>query len=215
MGDLATWQVGYSDIVAKFESVATSNQILPGLLTGADGLVVRHWLPEDAEALSVAIAESREHLQPWMAWIGEEPLTVDERQARLSGFERDRRRGGDAVLGVFLDRRVVGGCGLHRRIAPDGLELGYWLHPQFTGRGLATAAARLLTDAALALPYITHVEVHHDKANVASAAVPRRLGFQLLGEVEDQIGAPSEIGVEWQWRMDGGHWDSIANRSPA
>ena len=65
------------------------------------------------------------------------------------------------------------------------------------------------------MPQITHVEVHHDKANVASAGVPRRLGFQLLGEVEDQIGAPSEIGVEWQWRMAGEQWDSIANHSPA
>ncbi|MGH2892070.1 MAG: GNAT family N-acetyltransferase [Solirubrobacteraceae bacterium] len=192
--------------------MATSNQILPELLTGWDGLVVRRWLLEDADALSAAIAESTEHLRPWMAWIAEEPLTIDQRRARLSGFERDWRSGGDAVLGVFLDGRVVGGCGLHRRIARDGLELGYWLHPQFTGRGLATAAARLVTDAALALPDITRVEVHHDKANVASAGVPRRLGFRLLGEAPDQVESPSEIGVECQWRMDCERWESMVKR---
>jgi len=67
------------------------------------------------------------------------------------------------MLGVFQLRRVVGSCGLHRRIAPDGLELGYWIHPDFTGRGLACTIAERLTQAAFAVPEITHVEIHHDK----------------------------------------------------
>ena len=107
-----------------------------------------------------------------------------------------------------------GGCGLHRRIAHDGLELGYWIHPHFTRRGLATGAARLLTDAALMLSGITHVEIHHDKANVASAGVPRNLGFRLLGEVPREIEAPGEIGVECRWRMDRARWAPPAPGQP-
>jgi ribosomal-protein-serine acetyltransferase len=163
-------------------------------------------LPEDALTLSDAVAESSEHLRPWMAWIAEEPLTIAQRRSRLIGFERDWLSGGDLVMGMFLGGHVVGGCGLHRRIARDGLELGYWVHPRFTRRGLATRAARLLTDAALTLPDITHVEIHHDQANVASAGVPRRLGFCLLAEVPDESEAPAEIGIECQWRVDRERW---------
>jgi ribosomal-protein-serine acetyltransferase len=71
---------------------------------------------------------------------------------------------------------------------------------------LATEAARLLTDAALALPDISHVEIHHDKANAASAGVPRKLGFDPLGEEPDEPEAPADSGIECRWRMDEGAW---------
>lgn len=104
-------------------------------------------------------------------------------------------------FGVFLDGRLIGCFGLHRRIAADGLELGYWMHPGFTGRGLATQAAGLLTEAALAVPGITHVEIHHDKANSRSGAIPRRLGFTLVEEVTDAKAAPADCGRECRWRL--------------
>jgi RimJ/RimL family protein N-acetyltransferase len=191
--------------------VEDGDPILTERLTDPDGLVVRRWLPEDAESLSAAVAQSLEHLRPWMAWVAQEPLTLEQRRSMLIGFERDWRGGGDMVLGMFLDGRVAGGCGLHRRIARDGLELGYWVHPRFTRRGLATAAARLLTDAAFTLPGIMHVEIHHDKANVASAGVPRRLGFWLVAEVADESEAPAEAGIECRWRMDRARWVTSAN----
>jgi RimJ/RimL family protein N-acetyltransferase len=103
---------------------------------------------------------------------------------------------------VFLADRVVGGCGLHRRIAPDGLEIGYWIHSSFVRGGLATEVARLLTNAALARREITHVEIHHDRANVASAGIPRKLGFQFIGERRDEPAAPADLGIECRWRMD-------------
>ncbi len=60
-----------------------------------------------------------------------------------------------------------------------GLEIGYWIHPAFIGRGLATAAARLVTEAAFSVPGIDRVEIHHDRANEISGAIPRKLGFTL------------------------------------
>ena len=193
--------------------MSDSDQILPERLAGPAGLLLRRWSAGDAHQLSAAVAESQEHLRPWMAWVADEPLTIVQRRELIIGFERDWRDGGDAVLGIFLDGRVVGGCGLHGRIARDGLELGYWIHPRFTRRGLATTAARLLTDGALALPRVTHVEIHHDKANVASAGVPRKLGFSLLGEFPDVVEAPAEMGIECRWRMDREQWLRAASRS--
>ena len=143
-----------------------------------------------------------------MAWIAGEPAPLDRREAMIDAWERDWAGGGDVVLGVFLERRIAGGCGLHRRLGPDGLEIGYWIHPAFVRRGVATRAAKLLTDAALAVPGITRVEIRHDKANQASAGIPRGLGFEWLGEEPRPPLAPSETGVQWRWRMDKPSWEA-------
>lgn len=182
--------------------------VLPERLSGPRGVLLRRWRLEDARALSIAVAESLDHLRPWMAWAAQEPLTLQERRSRIAAFEGEWAAGGDVVLGAFLGDEVIGGCGLHRRIAADGLELGYWIHERFTRRGLATLLAGLLTDVALALPGITHAEIHHDKANVASAGVPRKLGYSLIEEVPDQREAPAESGIECQWRMTREAWSA-------
>lgn len=181
-------------------------RVLPERIEDPDGLLLRRWTVDDAEALAQAVAESIEHLRPWMAWISQEPTPLPQRSAMIEEWERDWAAGGGVVLGVFLAQRIVGSCGLHRRIAHDGLEIGYWIHPDFTRRGLATKVSWLLTDAALALPDISHVEIHHDKANVASAGVPRKLGFQFLGEGRGEPEAPGDLGIEWRWRMNKAVW---------
>lgn len=186
---------------------------LPGHLDAADGLILRRWKPADAEALGAAIAESLEHLQPWMEWAADEPVPLEVRRARIAEWDREWRSGGDVVLGVFAGGRIAGGCGLHRRLGPNGLEIGYWTHAAFLRQGIATAAARALTDAALAVPHITHVEIHHDQANVASAGVPRRLGYHLMGEAADRPAAPAEVGIECRWRMTKADWAALKPRA--
>src|SRR5437763_9648192 len=166
--------------------------LLPSRVEGGERLVLRRWEAADAQALGRAISESTEHLRPWMAWIADEPLALERRHALIEQWNRKWREGGDVFLGVFLGNRIVGGCGLHRRLGPGGLEIGYWTHASFLRRALATMVAELLTDAALGLPDVDYVEVHHDKSNQASAGIPRKLGFQLLGEEPDEPEAPAD-----------------------
>jgi ribosomal-protein-serine acetyltransferase len=182
--------------------------ILPESVEG-DGFVLRRWRPDDAEVLGRAVTESARHLRPWMAWIALEPLTVEQRREWLVERQREWFEGGDVMYGVFAEDEVAGGAGLHRRRGPETLEIGYWIHPSFTRRGLATAVARALTDAAFTVPGIAHVEVHHDKANAASRGIPRGLGFRFVGETPDEATAPSEMGIDCAWRMDREHWQRV------
>jgi len=124
----------------------------------------------------------------------------------IEQWEREWLRGGDVIMGVFVSARVAGGCGLHHRIGPGGLEIGYWTHPAFLRRRIATTAVALLTDAAFALPGITQVEIHHDKANEASAGIPRKLGYRFIDQLQDEREAPAEVGVECRWRLTRERW---------
>jgi RimJ/RimL family protein N-acetyltransferase len=109
-------------------------------------------------------------------------------------------------MGLFLEGVVAGGCGLHHRIGLGGLEIGYWTHPAFLRRGIATAAAGLLTEAAFARAEIARVEIHHDKANQASQGIPRKLGFAFVREVPDEVAAPAEVGISCEWQLTRDDW---------
>ena len=165
-------------------------------------LQLRHWTDADAPALSAAIAESLEHLRPWMAWAADEPLSDAARRAWIRLVERERLAGGDRLFGMWLGDRVVGGCGLHRRIGPGGLELGYWVRATDLRRGIATEGVRRLCALAFAEPSVGRVEIHHDRANAASGRVAAAAGFRLTGEHTDGVSAPAEEGIERIWRRD-------------
>jgi ribosomal-protein-serine acetyltransferase len=169
-------------------------------------LLLREWTPKDAPALSEAVQRNIEHLRPWMLWVAQEPVRANERVALINEWQQARPAGGDARFGAFLDGAVVGGCGLHRRSGSGGLEIGYWVDHEHTGLGLATEAAATLTTTGLSLPGVTFVEIHHDKANIASRRIPEHLGYQFIRETPDQVVAPGEIGIDCAWRMDVSAW---------
>jgi RimJ/RimL family protein N-acetyltransferase len=149
-------------------------------------------------------------------WAAHEPLTREARRQQILGWERAWDEAREFVLGILCGGRIVGGCGLHPETGTGALEIGYWVHADFTRRGVATRAACLLTDAALGLPEVAYVEIHHDKANLASSGVPRRLGYVLVGEGPDEPHAPGESGIECRWRMDRETWRRMRrDHSPA
>jgi RimJ/RimL family protein N-acetyltransferase len=172
----------------------------------ADGFMLRRWRVQDAERLDKAIRESIEHLRPWIVWVAEEPRTLEQRRELLARWERQWMNGEDRVYGVFVGDAVAGSCGLHRRLGPCALEIGYWIHAAFVRRGLATKAVSLVTDIAFTLDGISRVEIHHDKANQASAGVPRHLGYRLIREQREERRTPGETGTECVWGIERDEW---------
>jgi ribosomal-protein-serine acetyltransferase len=178
---------------------------LPAYLE-TERLVLRTWKPDDAEALGIAITESLDHLRPWMPWAGLEPLALEDRRKLIDEWDALWRSGNDVVFGVFLDGTPIGGSGLHQRIGPAGLEIGYWIHVDHLRQGYAAEVSAALTDLAFTVEGIERVEIHHDRANGASAGVPRSLGYELLGEKPDTSEAPGEEGVDCTWAMTRERW---------
>jgi ribosomal-protein-serine acetyltransferase len=181
-------------------------RMAPSARIEAPPLVLRPWELDDLEAMARAIDESIEHLRPWMPWVALEPLSLTDRAALIKGFGATWDAGESFGYGMFVDGTPVGGCGLHRRIGPRALEIGYWVHVDWTGRGLASIATAALVDAAFGLPDIDFVEIHHDKANAASRRVPENLGFVLVAEEADPVQAPADSGIECRWRVTRAEW---------
>jgi RimJ/RimL family protein N-acetyltransferase len=72
---------------------------------------------------------------------------------------------------------VLGGSGLHTRVGPRGMEIGYWIRVSHINQGYATEVAAALTTVAFRVHGVDRVEIHCNPANVRSAAVPRKLGY--------------------------------------
>jgi RimJ/RimL family protein N-acetyltransferase len=161
-------------------------------------LLLRCWRPDDAPLIQEAIAGSLEHLRPWLPWALAEPSPAAAMAERLELFAAWFQVGEDWHYGIFApgEQRVIGGCGLHPRIGPLGIEIGYWIRADETRRGYATEAAEALTRAALALPGIERVEIRCDARNHPSAGIPRKLGYQLVETRPDNAapgGGPREV----------------------
>ena len=142
-------------------------------------LVIRCWEPRDAPLLKHALDSSLEHLRPFMDWAQDEPEPVEAKTERLRGFRSLFDTGESFVMGIFDpdEVQVLGGTGLHPRIGPGGLEIGYWVRASATRQGIATETAAALTRVGLEVCEADRVEIRIEPRNKASFGVPRKLGF--------------------------------------
>jgi len=171
-------------------------------------LLLRRWRPADALQLEPILAENFNRLGPWIPRRVAEPAPVERLAQRLTEFSAAFDAGREWRYGVFaLDTsRIVGELDLFPRDGSgrvafenaDHIEIGYWLRAEATGQGHATEAARAALDVALTLPGISRVAIHCDERNASSAAVPRRLGFQLAARVTELAMTPGDADVRLQ-----------------
>ena len=180
---------------------------VPELIDLGDDFVLTRARPGDEQWIAAAVAQSFDHLHPWMEWATPERASVDVQADRLRRVEDDWDRDEEYqyLVRQGRDPRVLGSVGLMRRDpARYGVvawEIGYWIHVDWCGRGLATRAARALTDLALRFAPTRAVVIRCDQANAASAAIPPKLGF-VLDRVETTARtAPAETGTDMVWLL--------------
>lgn len=97
-------------------------------------------------------------------------------------------------LYVLDGERVVGSGGVKAPPLADGeVEIGYGVAPAWQGKGLATRAARMLTDEALAHG-ASRVSAFTTPGNTASWTLLQRIGYRRDGETIDP-----DDGLVWRW----------------
>jgi ribosomal-protein-serine acetyltransferase len=162
-------------------------------------ITLRRYRPDDVDALLKTVAESRDHLRPWMRWAADHDREAAEKF--LAQTVTDWDTGAAFNYAILTEGVLAGGCGLMARIGPGGLEIGYWVHGARTRRGLATTAAAALVEQAFGLPGVNRVEIVHDELNVASGGIPRKLGFAQAGRRPIEPPSPEGTGTGVVWRL--------------
>lgn len=160
-------------------------------------VTLRRYREDDLDALFDAVTESIDHLRPWAPWAAGYSRASAEQYLASSIQHWDD--GTEYNYAITTADALAGSIGLMARIGPGGLEIGYWVHRAYTRRGLATAASAALVEQAFRLPGVDRVEIVHDELNIASAGVPRKLGFTEVGRraLDFRPPAGSGTGVVW------------------
>ena len=157
-------------------------------------LVVRCYERADAALLKGAIDASLEHLRAWMPWADSEPQTLEEKTELIDTFRAMWEAGENFTYGIFSadESRVLGGSGLHARVGPGGLEIGYWVRADATRQGIVTESTAALTRVGFEICGADRIEIRIDPDNAASLGVPRKLGFTEEATLRRRL--PARVG---------------------
>jgi RimJ/RimL family protein N-acetyltransferase len=159
-------------------------------------LVIRCYEPRDTPLVKEAIESSLEHLRAWMPWAHDEPQTLEEKLELVKYFRSNFDIGENFTYGIFDsgESEVLGGTGLHPRIGPGGLEIGYWIRASATRQGFTTESTAALTRAGFEICGADRIEIRIEPGNTASFGVPRKLGFAEEATLRRRL--PSREGSE-------------------
>lgn len=181
-----------------------------------DGLTLRCYTPDDAAVLARAVADSFDHLRPFMAWTRHGIPTVEQERELIAEWNSGWDGLTEFTMGIFEGDALVGSTGYHLRHGVGVLEIGYWVAASRKNRGIATRVARVLVDEAFSIDGVESVVIFHDERNVASGRIPEKLGFRPVARhdraehpVFSQVDrAESDSSVLVEWRIGRAEWSA-------
>jgi ribosomal-protein-serine acetyltransferase len=146
-----------------------------------DGVFLRLFEERHAPEVYAVVDRERAYLRQWLPWVDvttEVGFTENFIRISLEQFAH----GEGMAAGIWVDGEFAGGIGTHKiDSANRKVEIGYWIASRLQGRGIVTAACRVLIDHAFDELKLNRVEIHCATGNEKSCAIPKRLGFQFEG----------------------------------
>ncbi|MEU1514280.1 GNAT family protein [Streptomyces sp. NPDC005811] len=148
---------------------------------GDDGAELRPLEPWHAEEFLAHLERGRAFINAYVPFGSQATDTAGAREV-LQRYAGLRAADTGSLHGLWLEGRLVGGVLFLNFDAENGnCEVGCWLEPAGTGRGLVTRAMQVLIDFAVERRGIERVEWVASAGNTKSLDVARRLGFTRDG----------------------------------
>lgn len=184
-----------------------------GYRAETERLVLRPYSLDDFEAFHDM--HSRDDVARYLPWE-----TRDE-QASREALQRHQtvvlEKDDDAVTLAGFDKetgRLVGEFILFlRSVQHRGGEVGYVLHPDFWGRGLATEGARAMLEIGFDLMGMHRVIARIEARNTGSAAVLERLGMRREALLVKNEWFKGEWSTEADYALLVEEWEKTSTRS--
>lgn len=181
---------------------------------GDDGAELRPLEPWHAEEFLAHLDRGRDFINRFVPF-GETVKDVAGARDLLQRHADRRAADTGSLHGLWLDGRLVGGVlYLNVDAANANCEVGCWLEPAATGRGLVTRAMRVLFDHAFEERGMHRIEWIAAVDNRASLDVARRLGMTREGvrrESHPHHGVRLDTEV---WSLLAPEWRATGSRTP-
>ena len=176
----------------------------------AEPVVVRDYRAADAPGLALRANDRRIWRNLRDAFP--HPYGIeDARQFIARALEKSPR----TFLAIEVSGTIAGGIGysMHTDVERVSAEVGYWLGPEYWGRGIATAALRALTTRA----FSTHEELRRLYAvpfssNPASARVLQKVGYRCEGTLRQSALKDGQVLDQWMYAMLREEWRATEDR---
>lgn len=169
---------------AHWQFAKGSDPVRPSFATLRDGaLLLRAPEPRDAEPIFAAIEESKESLERWMSWY-RPGLSLQDVRAWIDHCSAQWEAGDAREFGLFdaTTGEILGCAGVNQvNRAHAFANLGYWVRTSRRGRGVATAAVRLLAAFAFRELGLNRVEILTLLDNAPSRRVAEKAGARYEG----------------------------------
>jgi ribosomal-protein-serine acetyltransferase len=172
----------------------------------AEGAELRALEPWHAADLAEHFDRSRAHLARWLS-LAERIVDEDSARAYIQAYADRAARDDGRLYGIWVDGDLRGGT-LFRvwNTVMGTCEVGVWLDPDVTGRGLVTRAVTHMIDWAVCVRGMSRVEWQAASNNERSIAVAQRLGMSRDGVLRQATvinGTRLDVDV---WSVLAGEW---------
>jgi RimJ/RimL family protein N-acetyltransferase len=169
------------------------------MVEGPRTIAIREWRHADAAALA-RLADDRE------VWLGlrdlfPHPYGIGD---ALAFIDLAGRMEPQTFFAIAADGELAGGIGYTQRTDVEriGAEVGYWLGRAFWGRGIATAALRILTGHAFAAhPELQRLFAVPFASNAASARVLEKAGYTCEGTLRHSAIKEGRVLDQWMYAI--------------
>jgi RimJ/RimL family protein N-acetyltransferase len=153
-----------------------------------NGIRIRPYRLDDAQAIWEAARESLTELQPWMPW-SHPNYAIEESRSWLAAQVQAFQQRTTFEFAITTDEGAyLGGCGLNQIDSfNQRANLGYWVRSTATGQGVATAATRLTRDWGFANTDLVRIEVLVAVGNIASRRVAEKAGAVYEGTLRSRL----------------------------
>lgn len=158
----------------------------------SERIMLRPYHAGDGTAIFNAVDLDRQDLKRWVDWVDDYPAVVDsERYARRMHAKWLARE--SLVYGIWAldESELYGGISVHSFDwkVPMG-EVGYFLHKDARGRGIATEALKLLTGLGMHAVGLNRMWATCDAANEGSWRLLERVGYKREGHLRSERRTP-------------------------
>ena len=146
-------------------------------------LAPRH--ASDAVEMFALVERHRTALGEWLTWIdATRSLSDARRYAQFAQVQFESRVAFDYT--IRAGGQIVGAIGIHGiDWAHRNAQIGYWVSPDASGRGIATRAAAAITAIGFGHHDVHRLEIRCVVENARSRAVAERLGFAHEGTLRE------------------------------